>query len=269
MPGHGGGRSARRRDAGHQVARRLGSGRLPPDPPHRSPHPGDFHHGHRHQRHRDRGHQARRVRLPGQAAGLQRGGQPGAAGVRGPAFEPGARRSGPGARRGGRGGRRHGGQLPGHAGRLQGDRPRRPAERHRADPRRERHGQGTGRPGHLPAQPPGRRPVPGGQLRGHPRDAAGKRAVRPREGLVHRRRPPADRQVRAVQRRHAVPRRDRRHAAGCCRARCSACLQEQRFERVGGNETITTDVRIIAATNRDLERMVADRTSSAPTSTTG
>ena len=32
-------------------------------------------------------------------------------------------------------------------------------------------------------------------------------------------------------------------------------LQEQRFERVGGNETIATDVRIIAATNRDLEAM--------------
>lgn len=35
-------------------------------------------------------------------------------------------------------------------------------------------------------------------------------------------------------------------------------LQEQRFERVGGNETIRTDVRIIAATNRDLEAMVND-----------
>lgn len=33
-------------------------------------------------------------------------------------------------------------------------------------------------------------------------------------------------------------------------------LQEQRFERVGGNETIKTDVRMIAATNRDLEKMV-------------
>jgi two-component system nitrogen regulation response regulator GlnG len=29
-------------------------------------------------------------------------------------------------------------------------------------------------------------------------------------------------------------------------------LQEQRFERVGGNETIQTDVRLIAATNQDL-----------------
>ncbi|MCA9004094.1 MAG: sigma-54-dependent Fis family transcriptional regulator [Planctomycetaceae bacterium] len=33
-------------------------------------------------------------------------------------------------------------------------------------------------------------------------------------------------------------------------------LQEQRFERVGGNKTIETDVRIIAATNRNLEEMV-------------
>jgi len=37
-------------------------------------------------------------------------------------------------------------------------------------------------------------------------------------------------------------------------------LQEQRFERVGGNETIKTDVRIIAATNRDLETMTANST---------
>jgi two-component system nitrogen regulation response regulator GlnG len=37
-------------------------------------------------------------------------------------------------------------------------------------------------------------------------------------------------------------------------------LQEQRFERVGGNETIKTDVRIIAATNRDLEAMTAEAT---------
>src|SRR5262245_61921849 len=37
-------------------------------------------------------------------------------------------------------------------------------------------------------------------------------------------------------------------------------LQEQRFERVGGNETIKTDVRIIVATNRDLEAMIAEST---------
>jgi two-component system nitrogen regulation response regulator GlnG len=34
-------------------------------------------------------------------------------------------------------------------------------------------------------------------------------------------------------------------------------LQDQAFERVGGNETIRTDVRLIAATNRDLEEETA------------
>ncbi len=37
-------------------------------------------------------------------------------------------------------------------------------------------------------------------------------------------------------------------------------LQEQQFERVGGTQTIRTDVRIIAATNRDLDEMVAKNT---------
>jgi DNA-binding NtrC family response regulator len=37
-------------------------------------------------------------------------------------------------------------------------------------------------------------------------------------------------------------------------------IQEGAFERVGGNETIRVDVRIVAATHRDLEAMVADGT---------
>ena len=36
-------------------------------------------------------------------------------------------------------------------------------------------------------------------------------------------------------------------------------LQQQQFERVGSNQTITTDVRVITATNRDLEKMVESR----------
>ncbi|HVK13280.1 MAG TPA: sigma-54 dependent transcriptional regulator [Gemmataceae bacterium] len=35
-------------------------------------------------------------------------------------------------------------------------------------------------------------------------------------------------------------------------------VQEQRFERVGGEETLATDVRLIAATNADLEAMADD-----------
>jgi Nif-specific regulatory protein len=35
-------------------------------------------------------------------------------------------------------------------------------------------------------------------------------------------------------------------------------LQEREFERVGGNKTIRTDVRIIAATNRDIETLMKE-----------
>ncbi|MBN1491575.1 MAG: sigma-54-dependent Fis family transcriptional regulator [Phycisphaerae bacterium] len=37
-------------------------------------------------------------------------------------------------------------------------------------------------------------------------------------------------------------------------------LQDGRFQRLGGTETITCNVRIIAATNQNLDQMVADRT---------
>jgi formate hydrogenlyase transcriptional activator len=36
-------------------------------------------------------------------------------------------------------------------------------------------------------------------------------------------------------------------------------LQEKEFERLGGTRTISADIRLIAATNRNLEKMVADR----------
>ncbi|GAB1476756.1 sigma 54-interacting transcriptional regulator [Bacillota bacterium] len=37
-------------------------------------------------------------------------------------------------------------------------------------------------------------------------------------------------------------------------------LQNMRFERVGGNKTIIIDIRVIAATNKDLEQMIRDGT---------
>ena len=37
-------------------------------------------------------------------------------------------------------------------------------------------------------------------------------------------------------------------------------LETRSFERLGGTETIQTDVRIVAATNKDLEKMVAEGT---------
>ena len=58
-------------------------------------------------------------------------------------------------------------------------------------------------------------------------------------------------------------------AARCSSTRSATCrrptqakmlrvLQEQAFERVGGNETIRTDVRLIAATHRDLKAWSAE-----------
>ncbi len=43
-------------------------------------------------------------------------------------------------------------------------------------------------------------------------------------------------------------------------AKALRLLQQQQFERIGGNTTIQTDVRIIAATNRNIEEMVREGT---------
>src|SRR5215468_3595060 len=36
-------------------------------------------------------------------------------------------------------------------------------------------------------------------------------------------------------------------------------LQDREFQRIGGRETIKVDVRVMAATHRDLEKAIADR----------
>ena len=46
-------------------------------------------------------------------------------------------------------------------------------------------------------------------------------------------------------------------------------LQAREFERVGDSQTVKVDVRVIAATNSDLKKLVDRRHRSARISTTG
>ena len=88
-------------------------------------------------------------------------------------------------------------------------------DRHdRAPRRRERHRQGAVRAFAPRAESTGGRAVCRDQLRGDSGEPARDRAVRLREGGVHGRRRAQARQVRDGAPRHAVPRRDRRAAAG-------------------------------------------------------
>ncbi len=66
------------------------------------------------------------------------------------------------------------------------------------------------------------------QLRGHLQGAHRERAVRPREGRLHRRRQAAQGRLRGGPRRHPLPGRDRRAAAGACRPSCCACWRAAR-----------------------------------------
>jgi hypothetical protein len=80
------------------------------------------------------------------------------------------------------------------------------------DHRRERHRQGTGRARASPEEPAFLQTICRDQLRRVDGDAAGERAIRPREGRVYRGRRSETRAPGIGRRRHFVPRRDRRDA---------------------------------------------------------
>ena len=142
------------------------------------------------------------------------------------------------------------------ARRWPGSRPhchRGPERRHRPDPGRDGHGEGVGGTCHPPAQRPAEPAPDHGCLRGHPGDPPGDRAVRPREGRLHRAPSASGRGASSW-----------RTAAACSwtrwpilgrrsRPSFSGSLQEKEFERVGGTQTIKVDVRLISATRKRLE----------------
>ena len=124
---------------------------------------------------------------------------------------------------------------------------------------RERHRQGAVRARAARAQPARRRSVCRDQLRGDSGEPARDRALRLREGRVHRRRARASPASSSW-----------RIAARCSSTRSAICrstlqakilraLEEKRFERVGGTTPLQVDVRVVAATNRNLRAAVAAR----------
>ena len=97
-----------------------------------------------------------------------------------------------------------------------------------------------------------RRAVRGRRLRRHPREPAGERAVRPREGRLHRR---AGAPRAAPSRRPTAAPSSSTRSASCrwsCSPSCCACSRTARCGASGTNAYRPVDVRVIAATNRDL-----------------
>ena len=68
----------------------------------------------------------------------------------------------------------------------------------------------------------------------------------------------AARPLRGGRRRHAVPRRDRRRAARRCSRSCCARCRRARFAGWARARPVKVDVRVVAATNKDLKALVAE-----------
>ncbi|MCK7467450.1 MAG: sigma-54 factor interaction domain-containing protein [Desulfosudis oleivorans] len=99
----------------------------------------------------------------------------------------------------------------------------------------------------------------------HPRGAHRERAVRPREGLLHRAPRPRSEGKFELAHEGTLFLDEVADMSLKAQAKILRILQEKKFERVGGNKFIDTDVRVLAATNKDLEKeMEAGRFRAGP-----
>ena len=98
------------------------------------------------------------------------------------------------------------------------------------------------------------------QLRRHSRRTAGKRIVRFREGSVHRRARAQDGQVRNRQRAGRSSSTKSATWISPCRPNSCACFSRRTSSGSAGTKTVDVDVRVIAATNMDLQELIAPET---------
>ena len=119
--------------------------------------------------------------------------------------------------------------------------------------RRERHRQGSRGQGDSLRERPRAPAVHEHHLLGAARNAARKRAVRPRTRRVHRRRSAEARAHRVGRRRHRVSRRDRRDGAGPPGQAACASSKRRRSSASAARRTCASTSASIAATNRTLE----------------
>ena len=132
------------------------------------------------------------------------------------------------------------------------DRARRQGHRERARHRRARHRQGARRARHPPRSPRAKGPLEKINCAAVPGELIESELFGHEAGRVHRRDQAAARQVRA---RRAAARSSSTRSATCrspMQAKLLRVLQEREIERVGGTRRIKVDVRVVAATNRDL-----------------
>ena len=109
-----------------------------------------------------------------------------------------------------------------------------------------------------------------GELWSHPGGAARERALRPREGCFHQRRRAPRRPLRGCAASGGTIFLDEiGDMSPTLQVKLLRVLQERTFEPVGSSKTQHVDVRVIAATNQDLEKLIGESVASAKTSTTG
>ena len=109
---------------------------------------------------------------------------------------------------------------------------------------------------HPPQQRARREAVCRDQLRRHSRDPAGERAVRPREGRVHRRGRHQTRQAGSRRGRHGLSRRNWRAGSPPCRPSCCACCRRGSLSGWAARMPSSSTRRVVTATNKNLEQAI-------------